>query len=409
MKILYINNCHYRRGGADVVYLNTGELFEKMGHEVYYFSTVSAKNEDSNSSEYFVKDVDALHVGFLKQLFYTPRKLYSPASAKNLAGLLKKTKPQVAHIHLYKGGLTASILPVLKKHKIPTVITLHDYSLLCPRNIFLDGNGNLCEKCLTLTTLNCVINRCNRKNLFYSTINYLEFELNNSLMHSEDYFDRIICVSKFNFNKHLSRKNLVSHLRHLYNFFPKLSEAIPDHRKGDYFIYFGRLSKEKGILSLLKAWKLVDKDLRLLVVGEGTMQNEIVSEINNSGLANVELLGYKTGIELKELILKSSFVLVPSEWYENNPMTIIEGYALGKPAIGSNIGGIPELISENETGYLFESGNIAQLAAKIILASQISDEEYKKMSVNARQFANTNFDEMEHYKNLLKIYEEASN
>ncbi|MRS03957.1 glycosyltransferase, partial [bacterium] len=155
LKVLLINNCHYRRGGADVVYLNTGDLLESRGHEVAYFSTKSKFNYETPYSEYFVSDVDALKLNFVEQLAYMPRKLYSRESSRNLKKVMEQFNPDIAHIHLYKGGLTASILPVLKEFHIPVVITLHDYSLLCPRNIMIDGNGEICERCLTATRLNC--------------------------------------------------------------------------------------------------------------------------------------------------------------------------------------------------------------------------------------------------------------
>jgi glycosyltransferase involved in cell wall biosynthesis len=162
MRVLLINNCHFRRGGADVVYLNTGELLTRMGHEVIYFSTNSDKNEPTEFQEYFVNDVDALNLTFIRQLLNTPRKLFSLEAKRNLEKLLIIAKPGIAHVHLYKGGLTASILPVLRKYRIPTLITLHDFSLLCPRNIFLDGDSNICMKCIDYHTIN-----------MKSTINYL--------------------------------------------------------------------------------------------------------------------------------------------------------------------------------------------------------------------------------------------
>ena len=208
IKVLMINNCHYRRGGADVVYLNTGDLMESRGHDVAYFSTKSQYNYPAPYSEYFVRDIDALKLNFVEQLVFMPRKLYSWESSRNLKKIIDHFQPDLAHIHLYKGGLTAAILPVLRKKKIPTVITLHDYSLLCPRNIMIDGKGNICERCLTATRLNCIYHRCNRKNLYYSIVNYLEFVLNNDIFKPKNYFNRIICVSKFNYLKHSSHPSV---------------------------------------------------------------------------------------------------------------------------------------------------------------------------------------------------------
>ena len=405
LKVLLINNCHYRRGGADVVYLNTGDLLESRGHEVAYFSTKSKFNYETSYSEYFVSDVDALKLNFVEQLAYMPRKLYSRESSRNLKKVVEKFKPDIAHIHLYKGGLTASILPVLRKFDIPAVITLHDYSLLCPRNIMIDGSGKVCERCLTATRLNCIYHRCNRKNIYYSTINYFEFVLNNNILKPQNYFDKIISVSKFNYLKHSAHPLFRDRFIHLYNFYPLLSQSRPETKRGAYFLFYGRLSPEKGVATLINTWKRLGQEVQLKIVGGGSMSEQIKREIAENKLTNVEFLGFRKGDQLFELIRNASFVLVPSEWYENNPLTIVEAYSAGKPVIGSNIGGIPELIIEGKTGYLFDMGDSTGLEGKIMQASMLNDEQYLDMSEAAYRFACDKFSEKTHYRELLKIYD----
>jgi len=407
LKVLLINNCHYRRGGADVVYLNTGDLLDSRGHKVAYFSTRSEFNYKTPYSDYFVRDVDALKLNFVEQLAYMPRKLYSRESGRSLKKLIEHFRPDLAHIHLYKGGLTASILPVLRKSQIPVVITLHDYSLLCPRNIMIDGDGKICERCLTATRLNCIYHRCNRKNIYYSIINYCEFVLNNNVLNPRHYFNKIISVSKFNYLKHGAHPLFKDRFIHLYNFYPLLSQSRPETNRGTYFLFYGRLSPEKGVETLINTWKRLDEGVRLKIVGGGTMSDLIKSTIAENKLSNVEFLGFRKGDELFELIRNASFVLVPSEWYENNPLTIVEAYSAGKPVIGSNIGGIPELIIEGKTGYLFEMGDSTGLEEKLRQASMLSDEQYLDMSEAAYRFACDKFSEKTHYRELLKIYDEV--
>lgn len=406
-KVLLINNCHYRRGGADVVYLNTGDLLSKNGHQVVYFSTKSDQNEPTGFSKYFINDIDPLKIGFIKQIISTPRKLYSFKAKRNLDRLIKDTKPDIAHIHLYKGSLTASILPVLKKNKIPTIITLHDFSLLCPRNLFLDGYNNICQKCLTSNTINCVIYRCNRRNIFFSVISYIEFEINNKIFKPELYFDKIISVSKFNLEKHINKKGLHKKFVQIYNFSPEINSESPNNIKGKYFFFYGRLSIEKGILTLVKTWTRLESRFKLKIAGEGNLKNEIQRIIQSNNNDNIELLGFKSGKELNGLIKNASYVIVPSECFENNPMTIIEGYSLGKPVIASNIGGITEIIQEGKTGFLYEFKNMDDLAQKVRLADSLSVNDYEVLSKNARQFALDNFSEDSHYERLIKTYTEV--
>jgi glycosyltransferase involved in cell wall biosynthesis len=402
MRILQINNCHYRRGGADVVYLNTIDLLRKNGQTVIEFSQTNQFNKESEYLKYFVNGIDFLNAGFLSKVYLTPKLLYNPESSKQLEKLIQIEKPEVAHIHLYKGGLTVSILKILKKFHIPVCITLHDFGLLCPRNLFFDGNNQICEKCLTIGPIGCLVNRCNRKNFFYSMVTYLEFIMNNQIFESVNFFDKLISVSKFNLDKHVSNGMLNNKFTQIYNFFPDCEITKPKNTRGKYFLYYGRISNEKGLVTLISTFKQTSNLHNLKIVGTGSqLENLKKLTLNNT---NIEFLGFKSGTELTDLISGCSFVIVPSECYENNPMSIVESFSLGKPVIGSKIGGIPELIQENENGYLFEMKNEKQLLEKIQIASTLSDDSYFEMSKKAREFALENFSETKHYKKLIELY-----
>lgn len=407
MKILQINNCHYRRGGADAVYLNTAELLSRMGDEVVFFSTSSKENVDTEKSEYFVQKIDFLELSTINKILITPRYLYSKEAGHKLQELLDVEKPDIAHIHLYKGDLTASILKVLKSNKVPVVITLHDYSLLCPRNILLDGDNKICERCITKTPLNCLAKRCNRKSLPLSAVNTIEYYFNNYRFKPEQYFDKIIAPSKFLFNKHLLKSNLIDRLVHLYNFSPIVKDAVQNPVKGEYFLYYGRISQEKGLNTLLKTWINLPQTFKLKIVGTGPILKEITEIVKLNKLSNIELVGYKSGEELNNLIRNCSYVLVPSEWYENNPMTVIECYSYGKPVIVSEVGGLPEIVVNEKTGYSFIMGDEDDLREKLVKADSLSKEQYKFQSDEARAFAIENFSEKVHYKNLIKIYSDT--
>jgi glycosyltransferase involved in cell wall biosynthesis len=404
MKILQINNCHYRRGGADVVYLNTGQLLEKHGHQVIYFSTKSLSNIGNKFEPFFVDGIDYFNDSLINRISKVPRFFYSLQSKQKISFLINEYKPDLAHVHLYKGYLTPSVLVALKEFQIPTVITVHDYGLLCPHNLFLDGKNNICEKCLTASKLNCVINKCNRNSFFLSSISVFEYLFHNYLIPFDKHFNKIILVSKFAYEKHSSVKNIKSLICHLYNFYPDLKNTKVNDTKGDYLLYYGRLSKEKGIIRLIEAWMSKSRKAKLKIVGTGPLYSDIIRIINENKITNIEILGFKQGEELFDIIKKSSFVVVPSEWYENNPLTIIESYANGKPVIGSRVGGIPEIIQEEKTGFIFEMGNITELSEKITMVENMSDMTYKKFSVSSRNFAERYFSEQVHYPELIKIY-----
>jgi glycosyltransferase involved in cell wall biosynthesis len=402
MKILQINNCHYRRGGADVVYLNTGKLLEYHGNEVFYFSQENSKNIDSVTSKYFVKETNYIEKSYIAKILSLTRFFYSFEAKHKLSQLLIDLKPDVAHVHLYKGALTPSIFIELKKHKIPVVITLHDYGLLCPHNSMLNGKMNICNRCIHGTPLNCIYHKCNRNNLILSTVSSFEFIFQKAFFPFEEYFDKIIAVSRFGQKLHQDSGKFIRKIDHLYNFYPNLKTTIPTSDKGTYFLCYGRLSEEKGLKTLFSAWLSKDRNSILKVVGTGDMFDELNQMI--IGNKSIEMMGFKSGNDLDKLIREASFIIVPSECNENNPLTIIEAYANGKPVIGSNTGGIPEIIDNGNTGYLYEMKSVRGLSEIIDFAENISAQEYSRLSKNARFFAEEHFSEEKHYDSLMTIY-----
>jgi glycosyltransferase involved in cell wall biosynthesis len=404
MKILLINNSHYIRGGADSVYFNTAKLLQNNGHKVFFFSMSHPNNYPYDYSDYFVNNVDYRNLSLIGKVKAIPSFVFNRDAYKQLLYILEIIKPDIAHIHLYMGGLTSSILKALTKKNIPIVHTVHDYRLICPTYLFLDGENKVCERCKNGMFLQCIVNRCSENSLPQSSILTIDAYFRKYIMKSTNYIDRFIFVSQFSMNKHIEFDSSFQYASdQLYNFMLNFDLAIPSKSRGQYFLYFGRLSREKGVMTLIEAAK--SSDFKLKIVGTGPL----FSNLKENSTKNIEFLGYKQGEELYEIIRNASFVIIPSEWYENNPMTIIESYSFGKPVIGADIGGIPEIIIENETGYLFNSGNHIELSQVINKATRLSSEQYRLMSNNARNFAEEFFNPIKHYKKLSNIYRETIN
>ena len=403
--MLQINNCHYNRGGADTVYLNTGRLLQNNGNDVCYFSIRNSQNEETSCQKYFVEGVDFVGLSFLSKILNVPRFFYSNESKRKLEELIRDFKPEIAHIHLYKGGLTPSILGVLKRNKVPVIVTLHDYGFLDPHNLLLDGNLEISEKCINGSAFNCVRDKSNRNSYLLSLVSTLEYIYHSKLYPFDKCFNTIVAVSKFSQALHLKSNKFDWSIDHLYNFSPLLHEKqVLVNQEANYLLYFGRLSKEKGIKTLVHAFRKLGFPVHLKIVGTGLMEDELKSYVQNNGLTNIELLGFKKGSELSKLIRESRFVIVPSQWYENNPMTIIESYSLGVPVIGSRIGGIPEIIQEGITGFTFEMGSVEDLVAVLMKGLTLSAEDYGRFKNNAKNFAERNFSPQAHYAELIDLY-----
>lgn len=403
MRILLINNNHFIMGGADRVYFNTGKLLEKNGHDVFYFSTLNPRNELSGFDEFFIPRKDFRKAGFIKGLTGLTDYLYNKKASGNIKRLVEKYSPDIAHIHLFYGGLSSSVIKTLYNHNIPTVMSLHDYRLLCPANSFLDSHNRICEKCRNRFYMNCIIGRCSGGNLVYSTVLTAEAYIRKYFIDPLKLIDKFIFVSEFSKLKHIEFDNrFASKSVLLYNF-SEIEEKSELSVRGDYLLFFGRLSVEKGIVTLLKAF--ANTGIKLVIAGSGMLDKYVMKAVSES--ENITYVGHAVGDKLIELICFSSFVIVPSEWYENNPMTIVEANSYGKPVIASKIGGIPEIVKDGVTGYLFDPGDIDSLRNTIMKALDISDEMYSFLSQNARKNSLENFHAGKYYDKLIGIYEDT--
>jgi len=389
MKILQINNFHYRKGGSEAVYFNTAELLKKNGHEVIFFSSNHDENLPCEQSKYFVSDINAiLRWKGLQNYFYN-------RDAKDkLTKLIEAEKPDIAHAHLFWGNISPSIFAVLRKHRIPLIHTAHDYRMVCPAYTFTDTSGNVCETCRGKHFFWCAVKRCSKGNRLESLIMAAEMYYRNAFFSPVKNLDGVIYVSNFAKQKHLQYKPAFSRVPDLvlYNFAAKSNRIALAQNERKHFLYFGRLSREKGLHTLIEAFHQMP-DLPLKIAGTGPEEKNLIDYVRINKIKNIEFVGFKTGDSLKQLVSEASFVIVPSECYENNPMTVIEAYSMGVPVIGAKIGGIPEILPDGKTGFVFAPKDVAGLKNVVRRASELNSLEYKAMSNNALQFAADNFDE----------------
>ena len=396
MKVLLINNLHRRRGGADIVYLNTGQLLKKAGHEVLYFSINSDGQEPCEQDIYFAPSLDSY-----SRLQAALNYFYNKTASKNLDKLLSEIKPDVACVHLVWGGLTPAIFDILHNHCVPIVHVVHDYRMICPAYTCKRIDNTICEECKGGHYIKCFKHKCSKGSAVQSLLMAWEMYYRQKWHNPINNIDGFVFVSRFCKEKHVEFDHRFSRVPNmvLYNC-SMIFE--PQSKRDNYYLFYGRLSYEKGVTTFLQAASLLP-EVRFKIVGTGPLEQWLKEAVNQKGLNNVELLGYKTGQELNDIISKSKFVVVPSEWYENNPMTIVEAYSMGVPVIGANIGGIPEIIRNGKTGFVFESGNFASLVDNIKQAESLSEEEYMEICHQSRAFAIDNFNQAKYVEKLISF------
>lgn len=396
-----INKFYYRSGGSEIYMLELAKLLKANGHEIMEFSMRDEKNETSKYQEFFVDNINFnKREGFFKDLKKAWHLIYSCEAKRKLGALIQKEKPDIVHLHNFSFQLSPSILGVLKKHKIPVVWTMHDYKLICP-NYRLFTEGAVCERCKVHKYYNCVRYRCLKDSFATSFLAMLEMYVNKVILRTYNLVDLYLAPSKFLAEKVKAWGINAKKVRQLYNFID-LKEWTPAQEIGQGLIYVGRLTPEKGIITLVEAMRKLP-EIKLQIVGDGPIRMQLEQLIQAYNLDNVSLLGYKKSQEIKSLVRNSRLVIVPSIWYENNPLSILEAMALAKPVIASNLGGLPELVKDKETGFIFTAGQANELVEKIKGVYNNTDL-VKSMGQKARQFVMKNCQAESHLDQIEKIY-----
>lgn len=399
-RILSVNSYHYRRGGSDVVYLEHAALMEKLGWENAFFSMHHPNNINSEWAKYFVDEIEYGHSYSLPQKIAMATKIiYSFEAKRKITQLVNDFKPDIAHLHCIYHHLSPSILPTLRELGVPIVLTAHELKILCPAHKMMNSAG-ICERCKVGNLSNVIIHRCLKKSFSVSALVYLESTFQRLFGLYKNNLDKIITPSRFYLDKYAEwgwpREKLV--------YIPNYVDAAlfaPEFDPGNYFLYFGRLSPEKGVATLIKA--AAAARITLKIAGTGP-EEENLRSLNNDLGGNAEFLGYRSGLALHDLIRHAKAVVLPSEWYENAPMSVLESFALGKPVIGARIGGIPEMIEVGETGWAFDSGNVDDLTECLCRVESTPSTNLRQIGTNCRRFVEQHFNRQSYIDSMLELY-----
>ena len=392
MKILLANKFYYRRGGDCIYMLNLEQLLKTHGHDVAVFAMDYPENIETVWKRYFPNEIKFTPgVGMLE----TFMRMFGLGEVKRKFNfLLNDFKPDVVHLNNIHTQLSPVIARLAHKRRTKVIWTLHDYKLLCPRYDCLRNGNEVCEECF-VDKHKVLEYKCMKNSNLASMLAYKE-GMKWSRKKLEGYTDVFICPSQFMYNKMaqggFERKKMYT----LCNFIDIERTKRDSYDKEDYYCFIGRLSFEKGIETLIEAARTLPYHLK--IIGGGPLADILKEKAKG---ANIEFTGYKEWPEIKEIVGKARFSVVPSEWYENNPLSVIEAQCLGTPVLGANIGGIPELIKEGVNGMCFESRNIMDLKNKI--------EKMFILNVDYKQLAKSSqirYSSEKYYNELLELYQQ---
>jgi glycosyltransferase involved in cell wall biosynthesis len=406
MRILIPNTYYYLRGGDCTYAFGLTELLQSKGHEVIPFAMHHPNNFESPYSEYFAEYIDfAESLGKLsvkESVKVVARVIYSKEAKTKINRAIADFKPEITHVQNIHHHLTPSVLFALKKAGVPIVWTLHDYKLICPNSTFL-SNNEVCEKCGRNKYYSAVATKCKKNSLPASLMSTIEAYAH-YIMRIRNTVDMFVAPSDFLRNMFVSRGFNEDKIITIPNFISFPTQDFSGISE-DYIVYSGRLSPDKGIETLLKAMTKC-RDIRLLVAGDGPLRADLEQFVKDQKLNNVVFLGYVDSSRLKEIVSKAMFTVIPSRWYENCPYSILESFAFGKPVVGARIGGIPELIKDGESGYLFEPENVDELVAKIKTLTSNTDAR-AQMGKNALSKVDTVYNPDAYYEKIINVYQKV--
>ncbi|MBM4118171.1 glycosyltransferase [bacterium] len=372
MHVLQVNKFLYPKGGAELVCLGLAEALREAGHRVSFFGMADARNAPEPDADLYAPALDHHARRSLAQRGREAlATIYNRRAQRAFAALLERRRPELIHAHNIYHQLTPAILAPARARGIPVLLTLHDYKLFCPIYTCLRG-GRPCEDCLGRWPLPLLRHRCKDGALADSAVLFAEAVLHRLL----DSYGRGVALfsapSRFLRDKLIAAGLAPERIRLLPNALPLDAATLaapwtpPPAGPRPVLLWVGRLSAEKGLATLLRALAACPAPLELQLVGDGPAEAALRALAGELQLGErVRWLGRRPRTEIPALIRAADGCVLPSEWYENAPLSVLEALALGRPLIASDLGGTPELLRDGETAWLFPGGDAAALTARL--------------------------------------------
>jgi len=414
-KIVTASKFYYHRAGLESYLFKITNLLKANGHEVIPFSTTYRENYKTDYDEYFAEYIgiggeDKLSL--IKKLKVFTRIFYNFEAQSKISKLFDDITPDILWGFGVHRHLSPSIFIEAKKRGIPVIHRLSDYAIICPDSRLTKGDNSNCGEllCPKKGYHNAVIHRCVRQasaensgkdpSLIASAVGAMELALHHNFKFYINNVSQFIAPSNF-LRKTMITAGIPEHKITHIPIFIDPAEYVPEQDSDGYLLYFGRLSREKGLPLLLEAMGQL-KTYRLVIVGDGPQREYLESLKEQKNLQNVEFWGKKFGNELKNVIKRSRTVIVPSTWFDNSPNVILEAFALSKPVIGAKIGGIPEYVREGETGVLYKHDSLEELEEKIdyLMKNPVLCMELGK---NSRRIAEKEYNPQIHYEKVMDV------
>lgn len=400
MKVLLVHKFYFPFGGDSIYNIELEKLLNENGIETAVFSMSHERNISQKYKNFYPSKIDFNAVSIKNIIETLRRPIYSKEVDIKFNKFLDFFEPDIIHLQGIHSQISPIVAKIAYKRKMPVVWTLHDYKAICPSYTCL-RNEEICELCFT-DKFNVVKKRCMKNSYIASTLAYFESKKWN-LDTLQEITNLFISPSQFLKGKMIEAGMSSDKIIVLNNFIHSSKIKQEPAEKEKYYCYVGRISKEKGVETLLKASEKLP-GFKLKIIGTGDLLQELKEKYK---LPHIEFLGFQNWETIERIVKSAYFTVIPSEWYENNPLSVIESLSLGTPVLGARIGGIPELIINLETGMLFESRSVADLSIKI--DELFKSDSMTEMGNNCILYSQKNFSSEMHFDKLFKIYNHLIN
>jgi glycosyltransferase involved in cell wall biosynthesis len=404
MRILHVNKFLYRRGGAESYMLDVAALQGAAGHEVELFGMQHPENPPLRFSAQFPPrvELEPPPSGVGRRLAATARMVWSPLARRGMDEVVESFRPDVVHLHNIYHQLSPSVLRPLAERRVPAVMTLHDYKLVCPSYLLLD-HGKVCDACLDGHFMHAVTRRCKDDSLGASAVLALESSVHRRLR-AYGPVRVLICPSRFMATKIAQGGVYPDRLAVLSNFVDARRIA-PKAEPGGNVVYAGRLAFEKGVDVLIQSVSRLGT-VRLDIAGDGPERHALEALAAARAPGRVRFHGRLSRERVLDLIRSAAVVVMPSRCHENQPMTVLEAFACAVPVVTTDLGGLPELVAGGRYGEIAPAENIEALAT--VLAAMLADPDRAfVIGQAARTMAADEFSPERHLAGLEGLYRRA--
>lgn len=418
MKIILVNYRYFFSGGPERYYFNIKELLEKNGHEVIPFSIKSSRNEPIevkgvkrpdleryfldivDDEVYFAQSAKKKSLSLILKSF--TRMFYSLEAKRKMKQLIRDEKPDLVYIIQMHNKISPSIVDAAREMKVPVVHRISDFQYMCPNALFYNERTGVCEECLKGNRLACVKNKCVLNSPVYSGIKMMAKWLHD-VMKVHKRINAFVVPSEFTYEKLHEYGIPYEKLNHIPTFF-NLKERNPEVEYMPYALFVGRLEKQKGLMTLVRTFKELPYNLKIIGFSNDGYEDELKASVGDC--KKIEFLGRMNFEQITPYLKSCLFTVVPSEWYDNFPNSLIESYAFKKAVIATDFGSLHYMVEDGRTGLKFKYGDIKNLKSKVTYMFE-HKKETEDMGRNGYQLIETVYSPEAHYVQLMDVFKKV--